>query len=101
MTEEPVVTEDVSAEMKEIEKVMEEATDVSNEIPAQSNDEFDIEAELDRRQVRAAKFNVAFDREATRRKIMLEHGMSVQSDSNIVIPSDVSMVVSISFLLSL
>lgn len=101
MTEEPVVTEDVSAEMKEIEKVMEEATDVSNEISAQSNDEFNIEVELDRRQARAAKFNVSFDREATRRKIMREHGMSVKSDSNIVIPSDVSMVVSISFLLSL
>lgn len=95
------MTEDVSSEMKEIEKVIEEATAVSNEIPAQSNDEFDIEVELDRRQSRAAKFNVSFDREATRRKIMREHGMHVQSDSNTIIPSDISMVVSVLSLLSL
>ena len=62
--------------------------------PSEASLDFDIEAELDKREMRSKKFGTAFDRELCRQQLLREHsgGTAVQFTVDRTADSDVCIV---------
>ena len=63
-------------------------------MPSEASLDFDIEAELDKREMRSKKFGTAFDRELCRQQLLREHsgGTAVQFTVDRTADSDVCIV---------